>query len=335
MKVNQDQINTRIQQQLDPIYLIAGDEPLLIQEICDNLRAACQQQGITERELMHAEAGFDWGHLLQEANAMSLFSSRRLIEVRIPNGKPSDKGAALLELAQQPNPDNVLLVVCPRLDAGTQKTKWVKAIEKSGVFTPVWPIDRKQLPGWLQRRLQQAGLSATPEAVAHLAHRVEGNLLAAVQEIEKLRLMGETHLTAEIIDDAIGDSSRYDAFTLADACLHGNFKDAYNVLHHLQSEGNEPIMLLGALTMKVRQLANLKAVPSGKINDAFKQNNIWPKQQAPFKAALSRLSLEEVYGCIKLLESIDRAIKGDGEDPWLLLNQLIEQLSGRQLLLSS
>lgn len=334
MKVSQDQIIAHASKQLSPIYLVAGDEPLLVQEICDHIRQCCKKQGIDERELMHAEAGFDWQNLLQEANSMSLFASRRLIEVRIPNGKPSDKGAALIALAQQPNPDNVLLIICPRIDAGTQKTKWFKAVEKAGIFTAVWPIDRKQLPGWLQKRLQKAGLNANQDAIAHLAHRVEGNLLAAVQEIEKLKLIGEKELTAEFIDDAIGDSSRYDAFTLADACLLGYFSDAYNILQHLQAEGNEAIMLTGALTMKVRQLVSLKSMPGHKVNDGFKQNNIWPKQQPPFKAALSRLSLEELFNCINLLEDIDRAIKGDGQQPWLILNQLVERLCGKHLIVS-
>jgi DNA polymerase-3 subunit delta len=330
MKIRQDQLGQTLSQGLASCYLVSGDDPLLLMEACDEIRAAVKHQGIEERELFHAESGFEWRNLLEEASAMSLFASRRLLELRIPNGKPSDKGNAIKELAENPSPDNVFLIICPRLDAKTQKTAWYKAVEKHGVVLPIWPIDRQQYPGWLKRRLQIAGLQAEPAAVAALAHQTEGNLLAAVQEIEKLRMQGIEMVTEEIVQEATGDSSRFDAFGLADACLLGKLGEANRMLGHLKAEGNEPIMILGAITRKIRQLIMLKNCSGAQqLAEGFKQQFIWPKQQQPYKAALQRLSQKELHRALRTAEATDLAAKGSGDDPWLLLAQLIVILSGQ------
>ena len=334
MKLKTEQLAAHLQKGLAPFYLISGDEPLLVEETCHQIRLATKQHGIEERELLHAEAGFDWTELLDETNAMSLFASRRLLEVRIPNGKPSDKGKALLEVVAKPNPDNIVLIVTPRLDAATQKTKWFKALEAAGVFIAIWPIDKNQLPGWLQRRIQAAGMSASQDAVALFAQRIEGNLLAGVQEIEKMRMMGTQQISAELVEEVTADSARYDAFSLADSCLLGNIGDASRILSHLKAEGHEAIMILGALIRKIRQLISLQAYGPQHLTEGFKSQNIWPKQQPPFKSALSRLSQAELFECLQTAEQIDRAIKGDGNDPWLLLSRLVELLTGVRMLAS-
>ena len=334
MKLKTEQLAAHLQKGLAPFYLISGDEPLLVEETCHQIRLATKQHGIEERELLHAEAGFDWTELLDETNAMSLFASRRLLEVRIPNGKPSDKGKALLEVVAKPNPDNIVLIVTPRLDAATQKTKWFKALEAAGVFIAIWPIDKNQLPGWLQRRIQAAGMSASQDAVALFAQRIEGNLLAGVQEIEKMRMMGTQQISAELVEEVTADSARYDAFSLADSCLLGNIGDASRILSHLKAEGHEAIMILGALIRKIRQLISLQAYGPQRLTEGFKSQNIWPKQQPPFKSALSRLSQAELFECLQTAEQTDRAIKGDGNDPWLLLSRLTELLTGVRMLAS-
>ncbi|MFT4766487.1 MAG: DNA polymerase-3 subunit delta [Oleispira sp.] len=334
MKLKTEQLGAHLQKQLAPFYIISGDEPLLVQETCDQIRIATKKYGIEERELLHAEAGFDWSDLRDQVNAMSLFASRRLIELRIPNGKPSDKGKALLEVTANPNPDNVVLIVTPRLDAATQKTKWFKALEATGVFIAIWPIDRSQLPGWLQRRIQAAGMSASQDAVALFAQRIEGNLLAGVQEIEKMRMMGTQQISIELIEEATADSARYDAFTFADSCLLGNVGDAMRILSHLRAEGHEAIMILGAIVRKIRQLISLQAYGPQRLTEGFKSQNIWPKQQPPFKSALSRLKQADLFECLQTAEQTDRAIKGDGNDPWLLLSRLTELLTGVRMLAS-
>ena len=266
MKIRQDQLSATLSKELAPVYLISGDDPLLIMEASDDIRAAARKAGIDERDLFHAEGSFDWNHLRDEASAMSLFASRRVLEVRIPNGKPSDKGEALLALINNPNPDNLLLIVCPRLDSSMQRAAWVKAAEKQGVWLPLWPIERNDYPGWLKRRLQQAGLQIEPAALALLAQQTEGNLLAAVQEIEKLRLLGTQSISEDLIQQAIGDSSRFDAFGLADACLLGQLAEAVRILNHLQAEGVEAIMILGALLRKIRQLLALKPLSGQQLS---------------------------------------------------------------------
>ena len=331
MKIRQDQLTATLQKGLAPCYLVSGDEPLLVMEACDEIRAAARKAGIEDRELFHAEAGFDWNGLREEANAMSLFASRRILEVRIANGKPSDKGAALTDLSKQPNPDNLLLIICPRMDATAQRSAWFKAVEKAGVFLPVWPIDRNQYPGWLKRRLQIAGLQAEPAAIGALAQQTEGNLLAAVQEIEKLRLLGTQTINEDMINEAIGDSSRYDAFGLADACLLGKQAEASRILAHLKGEGVEPIMILGALTRKIRQLISLSNHSGQQLSEAFKKNNIWPKQQPPFKKALQNLTKHDLHRALQQAESVDNAVKGNGNDAWLLLSELTLLLTSVKL----
>lgn len=333
MKIRQDQLASQLAQGLGNTWLISGDDPLLIMEACDAIRAAARKAGIEERELFHAEGSFDWNGLREEANAMSLFSSRRILEVRIANGKPSDKGEALLALIERPNPDNLLLIVCPRLDASMQKTAWVKAAEKHGVLLPIWPIERNEYPGWLRRRIQQAGLQIEPTALSLLAQQTEGNLLAAVQEIEKLRLLGSQHISEEMVQQAIGDSARFDAFGLADSCLMGNLAESIRILNHLQAEGVEAIMILGALLRKIRQLIAMKSLSGAQLSDAFKSHNIWPKQQPPYKKALQNLSIKQLQDALVLCEKIDHAVKGSGENPWRLLSELLILLTGVKLAL--
>lgn len=331
MKLRQDQLYEHLQKGLAGSYLVYGDDPLLVMEACDQIRHSARAQGIEERELFHAEGHFDWGGLREEANAMSLFASRRLLEVRLPSGKASDKGETLEHLISHPNPDNLLLVVCPRLDATAQRTRWFKAMEKHGVVLPIWPIERNQYPNWLKRRLQQAGLQADPAAIALLAQQTEGNLLAAVQEIEKLRLLGVAHIDEDTMQQATNDSARFDAFMLADACLLGNLAEASRILTHLQAEGVEAIMILGALNRKIRQLIGFHGLSSAGLADAFKKQGVWPKQQPPFRHALQRLTEHQLHACLQCANRVDQAIKGDGNSPWLQLSQLVIALTGVKL----
>lgn len=177
-------------------------------------------------------------------------------------------------------------------------------------------------------------MSASQDAVALFAQRIEGNLLAGVQEIEKMRMMGTQQISAELVEEVTADSARYDAFSLADSCLLGNIGDASRILSHLKAEGHEAIMILGALIRKIRQLISLQAYGPQRLTEGFKSQNIWPKQQPPFKSALSRLSQAELFECLQTAEQIDRAIKGDGNDPWLLLSRLVELLTGVRMLAS-
>lgn len=328
MKIRQDQLTQLLQKGLSNTYLVSGDEPLLSMEACQQIRQAAQQQGFDERQVFHTDASFDWAALADEANAMSLFSSRRILEVRISNGKPSDKGAVLQTIIAAKNPDNILLIICPRLDAASQRAAWVKAAEEQGVFLPIWPIERNQYMGWLKHRVQSSGLQIEPAALAMLAQHTEGNLLAAVQEIEKLKLLGENNITADLLSEAITNNSRFNAFQLADACLLGDIANASHILSQLKAEGVEPIMILGALVRKIRQLISLKSLQPQQLAGAFKQQGIWPKQQPPFQKALQNLNTEQLYATLKKAEAVDLAVKGSGEDSWRLLHELVILLNG-------
>ena len=212
MKLPPAQLAKHLQGPLAPVYVVSGDEHLLCQEACDAIRGACRQQGFSERQVLNVETGFDWGQLIEAGASLSLFAEKRLLELRIPNGKPGDKGAAaLLDYLARPAEDTVLLISLPKLDGSTQKTKWAKALidGKPVQFLQIWPVDAQQLPQWIRQRLSQAGLAADQEAVELIAARVEGNLLAAAQEIEKLKLLAEGgQVTTETVQAAVADSAR-------------------------------------------------------------------------------------------------------------------------------
>ena len=224
MKIRYEQLATSLKQKLAPVYLVSGDEPFQANESCVQIRTAAQENGYTEREIFHVERSFDWSNLGLSGNSLSLFSDRKLIELRMPAGKPGTEGSrAIVEFLDAQSDDTLLLIVTSKLDATAQRGKWVKAVESAGVHLPVWPIDAQRLPGWIQARLAKRGCTIDPDALPLLVDRVEGNLLAADQELEKLRLLyGEGRISLEQVQSAVADSSRYDVFSLVDECLRGN-----------------------------------------------------------------------------------------------------------------
>lgn len=340
MKLPPAQLGKHLQGSLAPVYVVSGDEHLLCQEACDAIRAACRQQAFSERQVLSVESGFDWGQLLEAGANLSLFAERRLLELRIPSGKPGDKGAAaLLHYLARPAEDTVLLISLPKLDGSTQKTKWAKALidGKDVQFLQVWPVDAAQLPQWIRQRLSQAGLAADQEAVELIAARVEGNLLAAAQEIEKLKLLAEDgRVTADTVQAAVADSARYDVFGLIDATLQGHPEHSLRMLEGLRGEGIEAPVILWALARELRLLANIaqqyaQGVP---LERAFSQARppVWDKRRPLVSKALQR---HDVAGWQRLLmaaQLIDEQIKGQAEgDPWIGLSNLCLQLSGRRI----
>ncbi|MGN5594904.1 DNA polymerase III subunit delta [Stutzerimonas nitrititolerans] len=340
MKLSPAQLGKHLQGSLAPVYVVSGDEHLLCQEACDAIRAACRQQAFSERQVLSVESGFDWGQLLEAGANLSLFAEKRLLELRIPSGKPGDKGAvALLHYLARPAEDTVLLISLPKLDGSTQKTKWAKALidGKDVQFLQVWPVDAAQLPQWIRQRLAQAGLAADQEAVELIAARVEGNLLAAAQEIEKLKLLAEDgRVTADTVQAAVADSARYDVFGLIDATLQGHPEHSLRMLEGLRGEGIEAPVILWALARELRLLANIaqqyaQGVP---LERAFSQARppVWDKRRPLVSKALQR---HDVAGWQRLLmaaQLIDEQIKGQAEgDPWIGLSNLCLQLSGRRI----
>ncbi|WP_312960139.1 DNA polymerase III subunit delta [Stutzerimonas nitrititolerans] len=340
MKLSPAQLGKHLQGSLAPVYVVSGDEHLLCQEACDAIRAACRQQAFSERQVLSVESGFDWGQLLEAGANLSLFAEKRLLELRIPNGKPGDKGAAaLLHYLARPAEDTVLLISLPKLDGSTQKTKWAKALidGKDVQFLQVWPVDAAQLPQWIRQRLSQAGLAADQEAVELIAGRVEGNLLAAAQEIEKLKLLAEDgRVTADTVQAAVADSARYDVFGLIDAALQGHPEHSLRMLEGLRGEGIEAPVILWALARELRLLANIaqqyaQGVP---LERAFGQARppVWDKRRPLVSKALQRPDVAGWQRLLMAAQLIDEQIKGQAEgDPWIGLSNICLQLSGRRI----
>lgn len=336
-KLRAEQLASALSKSLASIYLVSGDEPLLIQEACDQIRTAARQQGFSERELFHCDAQSDWGNILSAANSLSLFAEKKIIEVRLPSGKPGDKGGKVLQdYAQSPAPDNILLIITEKLDGAAQKSKWFKAIESAGQHIQVWPVTASQLPRWIGLRLQQAGLQADSDAIDLLASRVEGNLLAAAQEIEKLKLLSaHKHISYELMVSVVADSARYDVFGLADKALHGDARAAVKTLQGLKTEGTDAITVLWALTREIRSLVQIAQMSAqGKNFEwAAKQAGVWDKKQPLFRAALQRLKPAQLQQLLRKANGIDKAIKGmRNAEPWDELLDLILNLAGVQSL---
>jgi len=337
MKIPFTQLQSQLSKALAPIYFISGDEPFQVDEACRMVRATAEQQGFTERQVLHVERGFDWSALLAESNNLSLFAEKKLIELRIPNAKPGREGTkALQEFAESFPQDTCLLICAGKLEAAQTKSKWMKTLEQAGVLLQVWPVEATRLPQWIQQRLSLRKLSAAPEALKLLADRVEGNLLAADQELEKLRLLyGEGELSTEQIRSAVSDSARYDIFSFADAALAGEPERVTKLLFGLKTEGVESILMLWALHREIRTLTLIHSdMTSGSnIEPAMAAQRVWDKRKPLIRGALQRSCSEKVEHWLKNCRRIDRIIKGqEAGRAWDDLLELALQVSGKPLL---
>lgn len=325
MRLRPEQLQKQLTQTLAPVYHISGDEMLLAMEACDAIRAAARQQGFEERDVFHVEAHFDWGNLIAAGNTMSLFGSRKLIELRLNKPKPDEAGSkALQEYLANPSPDNILLITSPKIDAAIQKAAWFNAIDKAGVVVQVWPVDARDLPGWVSRRLNQAGFKASADVAQMIAARVEGNLLAAAQEVQKLALLFDTGtaLTVADAERAVADSSRYTVFDLADRALAGDAAAALKVLRGLHGEGEEPTLILWSLAREIRLLAALSSNASSEA--VFREHRVFDKRKPLLQNASRRFSAAALTSLAQLAYATDQAIKGQlREDPWLKCEQLV------------
>lgn len=336
-KLRPEQLAEALKQGLAPIYVVSGDEPLLIQEACDQIRAAARNVGFAERELFHVDASFDWTQLLSACNSLSLFADKKILEIRMPTGKPGDKGSKVLqEIAQAPSEDNLVLVVTGKLDRNVQKSKWMKALEGAGTHVQVWPIGPAQLPRWIGQRLKAAGLRTDSDAIDLLASRVEGNLLAAAQEIEKLKLLSsDQFVSAEFMASVVAESARYDVFGLVDKALHGDARSAVKSLQGLRVEGTEPITLLWALARDIRALVQIsQSMGQGLAFERAAQSaGVWSKRQPLIQSALRRFKPGQLQQLLRKANGVDKAIKGMRRaDPWDELLDLTLNIAGVQSL---
>lgn len=335
MKLRWDQLQRHVREPLLSVYALHGDEILLQQEAADLLRQAARAQGFSEREVFHAERGADWNEMLASANNLSLFGDRKVIEIRF-TGKPDAAAAAALErYAAAPSTDTLLLLLLPKLDGSAQKAKWFLACETAGASLQLPQIDAHTLPEWLRGRLQQMGVTMEPDAFTLLCERVEGNLLAARQEIEKLRLLApQGVLDVETVRSAVGDSARYNVYDLADSALQGDAVRAARMLTGLRAEGQSEGSVLWAVAKDARTLAALReGVDAGQQAGALMQQlGIWQKRQGLFQRALQRTSPAMAQRLVDECLAADLAIKGQSqEEAWDVLLRIALLMAGRPL----
>jgi DNA polymerase-3 subunit delta len=315
--------------ELKPVWLIAGSEHLLVLEAADRLRARARELGYAEREVFDVDNRFDWNELAMAGAAMSLFASRRIIDVRMPTGRPGKEGSAAISAwCESPPPDTVLLITAQ--DWSKQhEGAWVNAIDRAGVAMPVWPLKLEEMPQWIAARLTSRGVKATRDAIDLLAERVEGNLLAAAQEVDKLSLLvGNATLDVETLEASVADDARFDAFRLTDAAIGGDAARALRIVEGLRAEGEEAIPLLGWLLSQLRLLARLAEAGSNNLNQAFRNERVWDARQPMFKRALKAGDAAHWERCIVQAGRIDRIAKGRADgDVWREIERLVAAIA--------
>jgi len=322
-----EQLPAALARGLAGIYLVSGDEPLLVGEAADAIRAAARAAGYADRQVFFIDRSFSWDELRLASQSLSLFAERRLFELRMPSGKP-DKGAALLaELAAQSAPDLTFLIITDKLDRKVSDVPWVQAIEKHGAWVPIFPVEAAALPGWLRARAKALDLEIDPEASQLIVDRVEGNLLAAQQELEKLGLLanGES-IGVDLVLRSVGDSARYDVFQLAEAAAAGDAVRALRVLLGLKSEGVEPTLILWAL---VRELRGMWQARERERLRSAARGSPWNLAANPSGRALARLKKLPLAPLLVQAGHTDRVIKGlAAGDAWSALTGLTGAFAG-------
>lgn len=327
-QVRADQLEAQLSRTLAPLYVVHGDEPLLAMEAADAIRAKARAEGCSEREVHLVERSYDWGRLAAAAASLSLFATRRLIELRIPSGKPgTEGGAAIAAYCAALPPDIVTLVTLPRLDRAGQNSAWFGALSGAGVVVNVFPIERRTLPLWIGARLARQKQRAAEDALAFVADCVEGNLLAAHQEIQKLGLLyppGE--LAFEQVRDAVLDVARFEISQLSEAMLAGDRGRLARVLDGLAGEGEAPPRVLWVMSDDVRAVARLQQGLAAGRNaaDLFREHRVWGEaRQRLVAAAARRMGRAALDAALAQAAAVDRTIKGLAKgDPWDELLQL-------------
>lgn len=314
MKLRSEQLPQHLKSNLAAIYLVSGDEPVLVQENCVAIRETAKAQGFDERIAFQVDKAFVWDDLIAATHNLSLFSDKSLLELHLPTAKPGDKGGKILQsYVTNPPADKLLLIITNKLDAATQKTKWFNAVAEKGVIVQTWPITIAQLPGWIASKMQKLGLNADAEGLKLLAEYGEGNLLAVVQEIEKLQLLyGNATLTAQQIMTAISDNARFNVFDLVDTVLVGDLGKGLRILRSLKTEKTEPTLVLWALARELRSLITMAVqIERGNVMDAvLQQNRVWQQRKLAIKTALQQHKSIALKKMLQQCAKLDRIIKG-------------------------
>jgi DNA polymerase-3 subunit delta len=331
MKITLPQLSAHLTKSLAKVYLISGDETLLVQEALDAVRLAAKQQDYLDRQIITASDDQWTQSLYSASHNLSLLNNKKLLELDLNQIKLTAKTSKILqEFVAHPTPDTILLMRSKKLDARSAKAAWYQAIEKHGIALPIWPIPFQQLPSWILQRAQKLGLTLSQRGAELLAHACEGNLLAAAQEIEKLLLVNLTNTVDEkMILESIYDNGQFDIFMLVESALLGNHARSLRILKHLQDEGIEATLVLWAFTNELRVLNNLfkeskQGVGMGAL---FSKYRVWEKRQAPIQQFMRRVKQEYCWKLLVIASEVDRAIKGIEGDSWEGLQRLTLAMS--------
>jgi DNA polymerase III subunit delta len=331
MQINADQLARQLERGLAPLYLVSGDEPLQVEECGDAIRRSAEAGGCSERSVFTVEPGFDWDGLRTATQSLSLFAERRLIELRLPTGRPGEAGAALLtELAGNASADIVLLVITGKLDKTQRESSWVQAIEAAGTHAVIWPLDAQKLPAWLAQRFAARGLKPEAGVVDLLAWHLEGNMLAAAQEVDKLAMLCLDGRVAHAdVEESLADSARFSIYQLVDAALAGEVVAARRILASLRTEGTEPILMLWALARELRTLAQMGLeLARGKPENSVLAR-AWAQRRALLGKALRRHPAPVWLDFVRRSAQLDRILKGrETGDVWLELERLLLAVAG-------
>ncbi|MCG6877009.1 MAG: DNA polymerase III subunit delta [Betaproteobacteria bacterium] len=328
MQLRAEQLEGDLARRLHPLYVIHGDEPLLALEAADAVRARSRANGFTEREVLLAERSFDWSQLTMSAAGMSLFGDKKLIELRIPSGKPGTDGAAAIQAhCRGLPPDTTTLVTLPRLDRQGQNSAWFGALSDAGAVVNVYPIERTKLPQWIAARLARQKQRAGTEAIEFLVECVEGNLLAAHQEIQKLGLLyPEGELTLDQVRDAVLDVARFNVYQLTEAVLGGDALRLARVLDGLAGEGEPPLRVLWVMSEDIRAVFKLQRgrAAGRRDQEIFRGERIWgDARQRLVSQAATRVRGEVLSNGLEHAAHVDRVAKGVAQgDTWDELLQL-------------
>ncbi len=339
MKIKAEQLTRTLENQSPTLYWLAGDDPLLMQEAADQVRKHYQNKGFGERQIFDIDRSFNWDNFSQTTGNLSLFSEQKIIELRLTSSKLEEAGKnALHAYLAKPNPDFLILIISPKLESSMLSTKWFKIIESHSAFVQIWPINRDGLGAWLTRRLLREGISAEPKALELLVDKVEGNLLAATQEIEKLKLLvseeNKTNISLDVntVMQVVADSSRYSVYHLVDAALKGDAVRSQKILRTLRAEGLLPLPILATITRELRTLLPLiemKEQGQG-INAIMQTARIWFNKKQAVGSALGRIDTQDIWHFLEHARRVDQSIKGIiSANSWDELSLLLLAISGQ------
>ncbi len=315
MRITTEQLQQHLSRELKPLYTVFGDEPLLALEATDRIRSKARDAGYAEREILTVDTGFKWKELAFAGSSQSLFASKKLLELRIPTGKPGTEGSERLQAYCEALPQDVVtLVYLPNVDWRAQKSGWFEMLDRAGIMVEAKVVPRKALPQWLTGRLRAQNQEADEETLGFIADRVEGNLMAAFQEVQKLALLFPAGPIAfDQVRDAVLDVARYDVFNLGEAMLEGDPLHLSRMLDGLQGEGTAPPLVLWALAEEIRAIGKvITGVNSGKpVSILLREARIWgPSHQNLMQQNMKRFSLAQVTEALRHAAAIDRMIKG-------------------------